>query len=91
MIDYPNITKKAVICGLCGLIMTTTLSCFVCTNPQCPEYMCEKHDHIPEKGDIGVLSYSFGSDASVGTISPSASAADEFPYTIDSYNEGGEY
>jgi hypothetical protein len=77
MTNYSEIAKKTVFCSLCGLIMTTTLSGLVCVNPQCPEYMCEKHEHIPEKGDTGV-SYTFSSNTSIGTPSPSASDVEEF-------------
>jgi hypothetical protein len=89
MINYSNIIKKGVVCGLCGLIMTTTLSGFVCANPRCPKYMCEKHDHIPEKGDIGV-SYTFSNNSSIGTPSPSAADDGEFPYIDNSQMKGGE-
>jgi hypothetical protein len=77
------------VCGLCGLIMTTTISGFICANPQCPEYMCERHDHLPEKGDTGA-SYYFDSNTSIGTPSPSAADDGEFPYLNNSQMRGGE-
>lgn len=35
--------------GLCGLLMATSLGNVACSNPQTPEYMCEKHKHLSEQ------------------------------------------
>jgi hypothetical protein len=34
--------------GFCGILTVTTFSGFICVNPKCPEYTCEKHEHTPE-------------------------------------------
>lgn len=81
--------KNIVIIGISSVVAASTLKGVVCSNLQCPEYMCEKHEHLPEKGDTGV-SYAFGGDASVGTPSPSASDNGDYPYVIYSQTEGGE-
>ncbi len=81
-----NVAKSIAVCGLGGVITAATLNGFVCANPQFPEYMCEKHVHLPEKGETGI-NYTFRQDSSIGTPSPSASAVEDFPYGLP---KGGE-
>jgi len=44
-----QISRNFVICCLCGAILTPTFAGFVCQNQICPDYLFEKHSHIPEQ------------------------------------------
>lgn len=67
---------KATAYFLCGVILIPTFTGFVCKNPSCPDYMLEKHEHIPEKGDTGV-SGTLNQGSLIGTASLSASGITE--------------
>lgn len=49
MIDSSNLIKKTTTCGLCGVILAVTATGFICHNPGWPDYMFEKHEHLPER------------------------------------------
>jgi len=47
--NFGEVTKKIVVCGFCSLIMLPTVTSYICRNSNCPDYLFEKQEHIPEQ------------------------------------------
>lgn len=90
MIIYQGLARKVVACSLCGTILVVSANGLICQNMNCPEYLFEKREHLPEKGDTGT-SYAYTSTISASGAVASVSTTTTYPYSsLVNFNKGGE-
>jgi len=63
-----RISTKVAVCCLCGAVLTPIFVGYACQNASCPDYLLEKHEHMPE-------SQSYVNNFSIPTITLSGTAA----------------
>jgi len=93
-LDFMNFIKlsvEATSCGICGYIAATVLGGNICTNPKCPQYLCEEKIHIPEKGDTGVSGFYKQTITASGTVASPATTTTIYSYdNLNQTKRGGE-
>lgn len=68
--NFGEISKKPVIYCLCGAIMIPIFTGWMCPNLECPDYMLEENEHLPERQENGdnykIQTVSFSGTAASG-------------------------
>ena len=80
MIKYQGLARKVIACSLCGAILVVSANGLVCQNMNCPEYLFEKHEHIPEKYQ-GAYNLSDKTISVSGTAASSTTTTTIYPYS----------
>lgn len=92
--NFGKIAKNTVFCTLCGAIMVSTMTGYVCSNSACPDLLLEKHEHVPEKGDIDVFGNILTRPYLIGTATSSATGSamslSGSNYYVWGKNKGGD-
>jgi hypothetical protein len=91
--NFGEAKKRIAIYCFCGAIMAPTLTSFVCLNRACPDYLLEKHEHLPEQKQ-GVHNHfeniTYVSSVAASGVSTSTTTTLPMEYYMGTNNKGGE-